>query len=156
MDKFFNPLFFFFLELTHSLPATFAKILIPIHDTTAKSLQGCKEKCLKKIKGVIGNLKAGKSILLLECNKRLFITKHTFKANITFSANYLRLCGNIKQRNNLSSWLIANHCCKWIINQVTLHTLCLLREHLHHAEAEVGLFVLCYSLLLGVKEWTVK
>lgn len=77
-------------------------------------------------------------------------------ADVTFSANYLRLCCSIKQRNNLSSWLKANHYCKWIINQVTLHTLCPLREHLHHAEAEVGLFVLCCSLLLGVKEWTVK
>lgn len=77
MEKFFNALFS--TELMHPLPATVAKIRIPVHDTTAKSLQGCKEKCLEKIKGVIGNFKrkAGKPILLFESKKRLFIMKHT-------------------------------------------------------------------------------
>lgn len=84
--------------------------------------------------------------------------KHTriLKANIDFLDNYLRLCCNMNQRSNSLSWLIQNHCCKQVIKQLILHTLCPLHVHLHHAEAEAGLSELCCSRLQGVKEWTAK
>lgn len=114
----------------------------------------------KKIKGVEENLKQVQSWLSCywDCNKSLLIIKHIHivEADVTFLTNSLRLCCNIEQRNNFSSWLTEKQCCKEIINQFILHTLCPLHEHLHRAEAAVGLFVLCYSLLLGVKALTAK
>lgn len=50
-------------QLMHPLPTTCTTIMVPVHDTTAKSLQGCKKKWLEKIKGVIGNLKQGQTKL---------------------------------------------------------------------------------------------